>query len=83
SPTPPSIDGALAGAVILCNLSASPSLIGKGRARASLAAAQSERTISAYLFSASGPGESTTDLVWDGQSLIHENGQLLAESQRF
>ncbi|MGL4314021.1 MAG: NAD(+) synthase [Sphingomonas sp.] len=83
SPTPPSTHGALAGALICCNLSASPSLIGKGRNRALLAAAQSERTISAYVFSASGPGESTTDLAWDGQSLIHENGALLVESQRF
>lgn len=83
SPTPPSTRGALAGALICCNLSASPSLIGKGRDRAMLAAAQSSRAICGYVFSASGPGESTTDLVWDGQGLIHENGQLLAESQRF
>lgn len=83
SPTPPSTAGALAGALICCNLSASPSLIGKGRDRAMLAAAQSSRAIAAYVFSASGPGESTTEVAWDGQSLIHENGELLAESQRF
>ncbi len=83
SPTPPSTRGALAGALICCNLSASPILIGKARDRAMLAAAQSSRAICAYVFSASGPGESTTDLAWDGQSLIHENGDLLAESQRF
>jgi NAD+ synthase (glutamine-hydrolysing) len=83
SPTPPSTAGALAGALICCNLSASPALIGKARDRAMLAAAQSSRAICAYVFSASGPGESTTDLAWDGQSLIHENGELLAESQRF
>jgi len=83
SPQPPSIAGALAGALICCNLSASPSLIGKGRDRAALASAQSSRLVCGYVFSASGPGESTTDLAWDGQSLIHENGQLLAESQRF
>lgn len=83
SPTPPSTMGALAGAYICCNLSASPILIGKARERAMLASAQSSRTIAAYVFSASGPGESTTDLAWDGQSLIYENGDLLKESQRF
>lgn len=83
SPTPPSTNGALAGAYICCNLSASPILIGKARDRAMLASAQSSRAICAYVFSASGPGESTTDLAWDGQSLIHENGDLLKESQRF
>lgn len=83
APTPPSTEGALAGAFICCNLSASPILIGKARDRALLAAAQSSRAICAYIFSASGPGESTTDLAWDGQSLIHENGDLLCESQRF
>jgi len=83
SPTPPSTTGALAGAYICCNLSASPILIGKARDRAMLASAQSSRAICAYVFSASGPGESTTDLAWDGQSLIHEMGELLAESQRF
>ena len=83
SPTPPSTTGALAGAYICCNLSASPILIGKARDRAMLASAQSSRAICAYVFSASGPGESTTDLAWDGQSLIYENGDLLKESQRF
>lgn len=83
APTPPSTNGALAGAYICCNLSASPILIGKARDRAMLASAQSSRAICAYVFSASGPGESTNDLAWDGQSLIHENGDLLKESQRF
>lgn len=83
SPTPPSTTGALAGAYICCNLSASPILIGKARDRAMLASAQSSRAICAYVFSASGAGESTTDLAWDGQSLIYENGDLLKESQRF
>ncbi|OYY67932.1 glutamine-dependent NAD(+) synthetase [Sphingomonas sp. 28-63-12] len=83
SPTPPSTMGALAGAYICCNLSASPILIGKARDRAMLASAQSSRAICAYVFSASGPGESTNDLAWDGQSLIYENGDLLKESQRF
>ncbi|WP_447727430.1 NAD(+) synthase [Sphingomonas koreensis] len=83
APIPPSTYGALAGATILCNLSASNVTIGKARQRALLCAAQSERGIAAYIFSASGPGESTTDLAWDGQSLIHELGELLAASGRF
>ena len=83
APTPPSTTGALAGAFVCCNLSASPIVIGKARDREMLASAQSSRAICAYIFSASGPGESTNDLAWDGQSLIHENGDLLKESQRF
>lgn len=82
-PLPPSTFGAMAGALILCNLSASNIVIGKARERALLCAAQSSRTASAYVFSASGPGESTTDLAWDGQSLIYELGELLAASGRF
>ncbi len=80
---PPSSLGALAGALILCNLSASNIVIGKARRRAMLCAAQSARANAAYVFSAAGPGESTTDLAWDGQGLIHELGELLAESSRF
>lgn len=82
-PLPPSTFGAMAGATILCNLSASNIVIGKARERAMLCAAQSARTASAYVFSAAGPGESTTDLAWDGQSLIYELGELLAASGRF
>jgi len=82
-PLPPSTYGAMAGALILCNLSASNIVIGKARERALLCAAQSVRTVSAYVFSAAGPGESTTDLAWDGQSLIYELGDMLAESGRF
>ncbi|MET0269233.1 MAG: nitrilase-related carbon-nitrogen hydrolase, partial [Sphingomonas sp.] len=83
APIPPSTTGALAGALILCNLSASNIVVGKARERALLCAAQSARTQSAYVYSASGPGESTTDLAWDGQALIHELGQQLAASSRF
>ncbi|OQW47710.1 MAG: NAD(+) synthase [Proteobacteria bacterium SG_bin6] len=83
APTPPSTEGALAGALVCCNLSASNIVIGKARERALLAAAQSARAICAYAFAASGPGESTTDLAWDGQSFIYEAGELLAESARF
>jgi len=83
APLPPSTEGAMAGALILCNLSASNIIIGKARDRALLAAAQSMRAVAAYCYSASGPGESTTDLAWDGQAMIHELGMVLAESTRF
>ncbi|WCT72724.1 NAD(+) synthase [Sphingomonas naphthae] len=83
APTPPSTAGALAGALILCNLSASNIVIGKARERGLLCASQSVRTASAYVYSASGPGESTTDLAWDGQGEIYELGELLATSARF
>ena len=83
APTPPSTMGALAGATICCNLSASNIVIGKARERMLLAAAQSARAACAYVYSAAGPGESTTDLAWDGQGLIYELGELLTESSRF
>ncbi|ODP37977.1 NAD(+) synthase [Sphingomonas turrisvirgatae] len=82
-PLPPSTLGAMAGALILCNLSASNITVGKARERAALCAAQSIRCAAAYAFSAAGPGESTTDMAWDGQSLIYELGDLLAASERF
>jgi NAD+ synthase (glutamine-hydrolysing) len=81
--TPPSARGALAGAHILCNLSASNVVIGKAEDRAMLCASQSMRCHAAYVYSASGPGESTTDLAWDGQATIHEMGSLLAATERF
>ncbi|HEX8486103.1 NAD(+) synthase [Sphingomonas sp.] len=83
APTPPSTAGALGGALICCNLSASNIVIGKARERMMLAAAQSARGICAYVYSAAGIGESTTDLAWDGQGFVHELGELLAESRRF
>ncbi|MES2054811.1 MAG: NAD(+) synthase [Pseudomonadota bacterium] len=83
APTPPSTAGALAGALICCNLSASNIVVGKARERAMLCAAQSARAACAYIFSAAGPGESTTDMAWDGQGTIHELGELLVESTRF
>ena len=83
APLPPSTLGALAGATLLCNLSASNFVIGKERERLLLGAAQSARTAAAYIYAASGPGESTTDLAWDGQAMIHELGELLAISARF
>ncbi|HEY9219335.1 MAG TPA: NAD(+) synthase [Phenylobacterium sp.] len=81
--SPPSTTGALAGALILLNLSASNVLIGKADDRMMLCASQSMRCQAAYVFAAAGPGESTTDLAWDGQAMIHENGALLACSERF
>lgn len=83
SPTPPSTSGALAGALVCCNLSASNVTIGKSRERMMLSASQSARAMCAYVYSAAGPGESTTDLAWDGQGSIHELGELLAASDRF
>jgi NAD+ synthase (glutamine-hydrolysing) len=82
-PIPPSTFGALAGATVLANLSASNITIGKAGFRRLLCASQSARTIAAYLYTAAGMGESTTDLAWDGQALIYENGDLLAEAERF
>ena len=83
APLPPSTRAALAGARILLNLSASNIVIGKADERAMLSASHSARTLSAYVFTASGWGESTTDLAWDGQATIHELGAKLAESERF
>ena len=82
-PAPPSSFAALAGATVIANLSASNVVIGKEQYRRELASNQSARCIAAYLYSAAGPGESTTDLAWDGHAMIWENGALLAESRRF
>lgn len=83
APLPPSTRAALAGARILLNLSASNIVIGKADERAMLCASQSSRAMAAYVFAASGWGESTTDLAWDGQATIHELGAKLAEGERF
>ncbi len=82
-PLPPSSLGALAGATVLANLSASNITIGKAELRRLLAQSQSARCLAAYLYAAAGTGESTTDLAWDGQASIFENGAVLAESPRF
>jgi NAD+ synthase (glutamine-hydrolysing) len=82
-PIPPSSSAALAGATVLLNLSASNVTIGKSEYRHSLAANQSARCLAAYLYTAAGTGESTTDLAWDGQAMVYENGSLIAESERF
>jgi len=82
-PIPPSSFAALAGATVLVNLSASNVTVGKADYRHALVAQQSARCIAAYLYTSAGHGESTTDLAWDGQALVYENGSFLAESERF
>ena len=82
-PVPPSSHAAMAGAEVLVNLSASNITIGMAEARRLLCGSQSARAIAAYAYSASGPGESTTDLAWDGHAAIYECGDQLAESARF
>jgi len=82
-PIPPSSLASLAGATVIGNLSASNIVVGKSEYRHMLVASQSARSISAYLYTASGYGESTTDLAWDGHAMIYENGTFLAESERF
>ncbi len=82
-PVPPSSRAALAGAEVLLNLSASNIVIGKADTRRLLCASQSVRALAAYAYSAAGPGESTTDLAWDGQAAIFECGERLGETERF
>lgn len=82
-PVPPSAEAALAGATVLVNLSGSPITIGRADDRKLLARSASSRCLAAYVYAAAGEGESTTDLAWDGQTMIYENGVLLAESERF
>lgn len=83
TPVPPSSHHALAGADIILNLSASNEVLMKHKYRHELISQQSARTVSAYVYSSCGYGESTQDLVFSGSSMIYENGSLLAESERF
>ncbi|HYD71596.1 MAG TPA: NAD(+) synthase [Candidatus Binatia bacterium] len=83
APAPPSTKGALCGANILFNLSASNIVVGKADDRAVLCDSQSRRAIAAYVFAAAGHGESTTDLAWDGQVIAYEMGEKIAEGERF
>ncbi|MGQ9816165.1 MAG: nitrilase-related carbon-nitrogen hydrolase, partial [Candidatus Roseilinea sp.] len=80
---PPSGNMALAGATVLLNPSASNELLGKADYRRDLVRQQSARCLAAYVYAAAGPGESTTDVVFGGHSMIAENGTLLAEAERF
>src|SRR2546423_7093431 len=83
TPIPPSTYAALAGATVLANLSASNITIGKADYRRDLCASQSGKCVAAYLYSAAGPGESTTDVAWGGHAIIYQNNELLAEAERF
>jgi NAD+ synthase (glutamine-hydrolysing) len=82
-PIPPSAEAALAGATVLANLSGSPITVGRANDRELLAQSESSRCLAAYVYAAAGLGESTTDLSWDGQTLVYENGVLLAGTDRF
>src|SRR5215218_722602 len=82
-PVPPSAEAALAGATVLLNLSGSPITVGRAEDRKLLCRSASSRCLAAYVYSAAGQGESSTDLSWDGQTTIFENGVLLAETERF
>ena len=82
-PVTPSSQAALAGAVLEVNLSGSPITVGKSRQRHELCKMTSSRNLQAYVYAAAGPGESSTDLSWDGQTMIYENGSLLAATDRF
>ncbi len=83
SVVPPSGAQALAGATLLLNLSASPEILGKQAYRRTLVSSLSARCLAAYAYASAGPNESSTDLVFSGHSLIAENGQVLAETERF
>lgn len=80
---PPSGGLALAGATVLCNLSASDELLAKAAYRRELVRNQSARCLAAYVYAAAGAGESSTDIVYSGHGLIAENGAVLGESERF
>ncbi|WP_029144741.1 NAD(+) synthase [Microbacterium luticocti] len=82
-PVPPSSHAALAGASVLVNLSGSPITIARAEDRATLCRSQSLRCLAAYAYAAAGMGESTNDVSWDGQTMIFEAGDLLAETERF
>jgi NAD+ synthase (glutamine-hydrolysing) len=82
-PIPPSAQAALAGATVLANVSGSPITIGRAEDRGLLARSASSRCLAAYVYAAAGEGESTTDLAWDGQTMVWENGVCLAQSERF
>ncbi len=82
-PVPPSASAALAGATVLLNLSGSPITVGRADDRRLLVRSASSRCLAAYVYAAAGAGESSTDLSWDGQTMVYELGELLAETERF
>lgn len=80
---PPSCDIAAAGATVICNLSASDEVIGKGAYRRQLASSQSARLVCGYIYADAGLGESTQDMVFSGHNIICDNGTILVESKPF
>ena len=82
-PVPPSAEASLAGATVLANLSGSPITVARAEDRRLLVRSASFRCNAAYIFAAAGQGESSTDLSWDGQTMVYECGDLLAETERF
>ncbi|MBU2073005.1 MAG: NAD(+) synthase [Actinobacteria bacterium] len=82
-PVPPSAEAALAGATVLANLSGSPITIARADDRRLLVRSASQRCSAAYVYAAAGRGESSTDLSWDGQTMVYEVGDLMAEGERF
>lgn len=82
-PEPPSGGLAMAGATIICNLSASDEIIGKGEYREQLVKSQSARCVCGYIYADAGMGESTQDLIFSGHNIIAENGMLIGESRKF
>jgi len=82
-PVPPSANAALSGATVLANISGSPITVGRAEDRRLLVRSASSRCLAAYLYAAAGEGESSTDLSWDGQTMVYECGELLGESERF
>jgi NAD+ synthase (glutamine-hydrolysing) len=82
-PVPPSATAALSGATVLANLSGSPITVARAEDRRLLVRSASARCLAAYLYAAAGEGESSTDLSWDGQTMVYECGDLLGESERF
>ena len=82
-PVPPSANAALAGATVLANLSGSPITVARAEDRRLLVRSASTRCLAAYLYAAAGLGESSTDLSWDGQTMVYEVGELLGETERF
>ena len=82
-PVPPSALAALAGASVLVNVSGSPITVGRAEDRELLARSSSARGLAAYVYAAAGQGESSTDLAWDGQTFVYENGVLLGATERF
>jgi NAD+ synthase (glutamine-hydrolysing) len=82
-PVPPSANAALAGATVLANISGSPITVARAEDRRLLVRSASTRYLGAYMYAAAGQGESSTDLSWDGQTMVYEVGDLLGESERF